>query len=109
MLVPDEHLLTAMAPYGKVVAVERPATVERPTVYNGHRIAQIEMKPEKPVPNFIRVREHRVICDYPGVLRVCSRWKKAGHYRKDCKEDFCDPCSTFGHTTASCTAKCRRC
>lgn len=107
--VTDEHLLRALAPYGKVVGIERPTTVDRPTVKNGHRVVQIEMKPEKPVPNFIRVLEHRVICDYPGVLRVCSRCKKAGHYRKDCKEDFCGRCSTFGHTTGSCTAKCRRC
>ncbi|KAH9384639.1 hypothetical protein HPB48_026649 [Haemaphysalis longicornis] len=74
--VADEHLLGAMAPYGKVVAVVGPATVDRPTVRNCHRIVQIEMKPEKPVPNFTRVLEHRVICDYPGVLRVCSRCKK---------------------------------
>lgn len=107
--VVDEHLIRALAPYGKVVSIERPTTVDRPSVRNGHRVVHIEMKPEKPVPNFIRVLEHRVICDYPGVLRVCSRCKKAGHYRKDCKEDFCGRCSTFGHTTESCTARCRRC
>ncbi|KAH9369137.1 hypothetical protein HPB48_018886 [Haemaphysalis longicornis] len=78
-------------------------------VRNGHRVVQIEMKSEKSVPNFIRVLEQRVICDYPGVLLVCSRCKKAGHYRKDCTEDFCGWCSMYGHTTGSCTARCRRC
>ncbi|KAH9366577.1 hypothetical protein HPB48_022675 [Haemaphysalis longicornis] len=81
--VVDEHLIRALAPYGKVVSIERPTTVDRPSVRSGHRVVHIEMKPEKPVPNFIRVLEHRVICDYPGILRVCSRCKKAGHYRKD--------------------------
>ncbi|KAH9382599.1 hypothetical protein HPB48_015738 [Haemaphysalis longicornis] len=107
--VADENFLRAMAPYGKVVAVERLATVDRPvgrltvagdcglyTVRNGHRIVQIEIKPEKPVQTLSES------------LNI-ARCKIAGHYRKDCKEDFCDRCSTFGHTTASCTAKCRRC
>ncbi|KAH9362756.1 hypothetical protein HPB48_001147 [Haemaphysalis longicornis] len=75
-----------------VVAVERPATVDRPTVRNGHRIVQIEMKPEKPC------YESAAVCKKSRPLPG-----------KDCKEDFCDRCSTFGHTTASCTAKCRRC
>ncbi|KAH9375597.1 hypothetical protein HPB48_021592 [Haemaphysalis longicornis] len=74
--VTDEHLLSSMAPNGKVVAVERPATVDHPTVRNSHRIVQIEMKLEKPVPNCIPVLEHHVMCDYHGVLRVCNRCKK---------------------------------
>ncbi|KAH9365181.1 hypothetical protein HPB48_008946 [Haemaphysalis longicornis] len=105
----DEHLPRPLTPCGKVIKTKQPATVERPTIQNGHRVVRIEMKPEKPVPKLIRVLEHRDICDYPRVLRVCSRCKKAGHYRNDCKEDFCGRCSTFGHTTESCTAKCRRC
>ncbi|KAH9368584.1 hypothetical protein HPB48_009818 [Haemaphysalis longicornis] len=66
------------------------------------------MKLQKALPNFIPILEHRVICDYRGVLRVCRGCKKTGHYKKDCKEDFCGRCSTFGLTTESCAARFRR-
>ncbi|KAH9384149.1 hypothetical protein HPB48_026142 [Haemaphysalis longicornis] len=36
--VVDEHLIRALAPYGKVVSIERPTTVDRPSVRNGHRL-----------------------------------------------------------------------
>ncbi|KAG0441767.1 hypothetical protein HPB47_015857 [Ixodes persulcatus] len=107
--VPDEYLVRALAPYGKVVKLERPTTTDRPTVCNGIRVAWVEMKPEKPVPNFLRVLEHRITCDYPGMTRVCSRCKQPGHFRTACDVPFCRRCSTYGHDVEECTARCRRC
>ncbi|CAN7937973.1 unnamed protein product, partial [Ixodes hexagonus] len=77
--VPDDYLVRALAPYGKLVKIERTKHIDRPTVRTGIRIAWMEMRPDKPVPNSIRILEHRVTCDYPGITRVCSRCKEPGH------------------------------
>ncbi|XP_042149518.1 uncharacterized protein LOC121837777 [Ixodes scapularis] len=107
--VPDEYLVRALSPYGKLVKLERPTITDRPTVCNAIRVAHLEMRSDKPVPNFIRILEHRVTCDYPGISRVCSRCKQPGHFRRSCEVPYCPRCSSFGHAADTCTARCRRC
>ncbi|CAN8003044.1 unnamed protein product, partial [Ixodes hexagonus] len=55
---------TGSSPYGKLVKIERTKHIDRPTVCTGIRIAWMEMRPDKPVANFIRILEHHVTCDY---------------------------------------------
>lgn len=107
--VPDEYIVRALTPYGKIVKLEKPTITDRPTVCNGIRVAHLEMRQDKPVPNFISILEHRVTCDYPGVNRVCSRCKQPGHFRGTCDVPYCPRCSNFGHAADTCTARCRRC
>ncbi|EEC08431.1 hypothetical protein IscW_ISCW005679 [Ixodes scapularis] len=77
--VPDEYFARALAPYGKLVKIERSTHIDRPTVCKGLRTGEREMRPDKPVPNFIRILEHRVTSDYPNVIPICSRCKQQGH------------------------------
>lgn len=107
--VPDDYLVRALTPHGKVVKLERPTTIDRPTVCNGLRVAWVEMLPDKPVPNFLRIQEHRVTCDYPGLVRVCSRCKQPGHLRNACEVPYCPRCSKHGHSADDCATRCRRC
>ncbi|KAH7942720.1 hypothetical protein HPB52_000383 [Rhipicephalus sanguineus] len=64
---------------------------------------------KKPIPNFLSVQGHTVMCDYRGVKKVCSRCRLAGHIGKDCATPRCTRCGVFGHTTDGCTEPCRRC
>ncbi|KAG0429200.1 hypothetical protein HPB47_023881 [Ixodes persulcatus] len=44
----------------------------------------------KPIPNFITVHRNRVIVDYRGLRRVCSRCGQEGHIGPTCKIPRCD-------------------
>lgn len=67
------------------------------------------MNEQNPVPNFLRVSGHRATFDYRNVSKVCRRCRKEGHFRTQCKEEYCERCSSFGHTTVACSSACRRC
>ncbi|KAH7961343.1 hypothetical protein HPB52_008119 [Rhipicephalus sanguineus] len=105
--VGDAALASALSAYGNVQQVHEPAFKGRPGVGTGIRVARVEMK--KPIPNFLSVQGHTVMCDYRGVKKVCSRCRLAGHIGKDCATPRCTRCGVFGHTTDGCTEPCRRC
>ncbi|KAH7957654.1 hypothetical protein HPB52_021072 [Rhipicephalus sanguineus] len=107
LFVGDASLAAAFAQYGKVLEIYEQTFKGRQHVGNSLRVVRLEMS--KPVPNFMSVQGHRVMCDYRGVTKVCSRCAQEGHVGKDCHTPRCARCETFGHDTTGCSAPCRRC
>ncbi|KAH7934258.1 hypothetical protein HPB49_023892 [Dermacentor silvarum] len=69
--VGDATLAAALSTYGKVLAIQESQFKGRPTVGTGVRVIRMEMA--KPVPNFLSVQGHRIMFDYRGIRKVCSR------------------------------------
>lgn len=109
MYVTDGHLEKALYPYGKVLDISHTKYKDRPRVRNGDRVVKIEMLEANPVPNFLRVNGHRVTLNYRGMKMVCRRCRKEGHFKAACKEQYCERCLIFDHSTSGCRASCRRC
>ncbi|KAH7957799.1 hypothetical protein HPB52_022681 [Rhipicephalus sanguineus] len=107
LFVGDASLAAAFAQYGKVLEIYEQTFKGRQHVGNSLRVVRLEMS--KPVPNFMSVQGHRVMCDYRGVTKVCSRCAQEGHVGKDCHTPRCARCEAFGHDTTGCSAPCRRC
>ncbi|KAG0427843.1 hypothetical protein HPB47_025130 [Ixodes persulcatus] len=112
--VRNDQLVQALAPYGKVIDVSYAAYHRTATVKTGTRFIRMEMKEANPLPNFLRVADHRATFDYRGLKRVCRRCRQEGHVRAQCTTGYCDRCGVFGHPTEGCTANCttvqqRRC
>ncbi|KAM7284182.1 hypothetical protein ISCGN_001279 [Ixodes scapularis] len=105
--VSEEALVQVLAQYGKVKAIKPVTFRDRPDVRTGTRV--VKMETSKPVPNFVHIQGHRVMVDYRGLRRVCSRCGLEGHIGPACKTPRCDRCGVFGHATAGCTAPCQRC
>lgn len=108
----NENLIRALSRFGKVLKLEDITFEDRKgrgTLRTGNKKVIMEMGEKSPLPNFLRVLEALVQCDYPGVKRVCRRCKQEGHVRAACKVPFCERCSSFGHTTDECGSRCRRC
>lgn len=103
----DASLAAAFSQYGKVLDIFEQTFKGRQHVGNSLRVVRLEMS--KPVPNFMTVQGHRVMCDYRGVTKVCSRCSQEGHVGKDCHTPRCARCEAFGHDTTGCSAPCRRC
>lgn len=98
----DEDLAAALAPYGKVLAVQPSNFQGRPRAGDDTRLVRIQM--QRPVPNFLRVLGCRVQCEYKGVKRVCYRCEREGHMGRQCTTPWCELCWASGHGTSSCPA-----
>lgn len=107
--VSNDALVTALAPYGKVTAIDFASFRDNPTVRTGTRYIKMEMNQLNPLPNFLRIAGHRATFEYRGVRRVCRRCGEEGHYKVNCSTPFCERCAVYGHRTDTCAAKCRRC
>lgn len=108
----NENLIRALNKHGKVLKLDDITFEDRKgrgTLRTGNKKALMEINDKCPLPNFIRVMDALIQCDYPGVRRVCRRCKQEGHLRANCKTPFCERCSSFGHTTNDCGSRCRRC
>ncbi|KAG0431440.1 hypothetical protein HPB47_021788 [Ixodes persulcatus] len=105
--VTEEAVVQAIAPFGKVKSITYVSYRDRPDILTGTRVVKVEMT--KPIPNFITIQGHRVMVDYRGLRRVCSRCGQEGHIGPACKTARCERCAVFGHPTAGCTAPCLRC
>lgn len=105
--LPDEVLSNALAQFGKVKSISFATLPSRQTKLNGVRLVKIEMS--RPVPNFLTIAGHRVMCEYRGMRRVCARCGESGHMATACTTAYCKRCSTFGHETEGCSAECKRC
>ncbi|KAG0437023.1 hypothetical protein HPB47_017643 [Ixodes persulcatus] len=105
--VSEEALVQALSQYGKVKGITYPSFRDRPELRTGTRVVKVEMS--KTIPNFISVNGFRVMVDYRGLRRVCSRCGQEGHIGPACKTPRCDRCGVFSHPTAGCTTPCLRC
>lgn len=108
----DEVLLRALSKHGKILEMKYVRFADkkqRGYITTGTRLVKMEISETSPPPNFIRIRENLICCEYPGVRRVCRRCKQEGHIRSACDVPFCERCTTFGHTALECGSRCRRC
>ncbi|KAH6942593.1 hypothetical protein HPB50_008250 [Hyalomma asiaticum] len=105
--LPDEVLVAALQPYGKVRCVNFATLAGRHNKLNGVRIVKIEMS--RPVPNFMTIQGHRVMFEYRGMRRVCARCGDDGHMASNCVSPYCKRCGVFGHETEGCSEECKRC
>lgn len=105
--VTEEALLSAFQPYGKCRGILHVTLKTRPDIGTGTRVVKLEMA--KPVPNFLVVQGHRVMVEYKGMRRVCSRCSLEGHFVAACSTPRCVRCAVFGHPTEGCVEPCRRC
>ncbi|CAN7977386.1 unnamed protein product, partial [Ixodes persulcatus] len=105
--VPDDALQAVFSSYGKVLAISYLTYKDRPKLFTGTRVLRMEMK--TPVPNFVNVGGHRVMCEYRGMKKVCARCGLEGHFGAACRTPRCDRCGVFGHGTDGCNAPCKRC
>ncbi|XP_042142036.1 uncharacterized protein LOC121833043 [Ixodes scapularis] len=105
--VTEEAVVQALSMYGKVKGISYVTFRDRPDIMTGTRVVKVEMT--KPIPNFISIQGHRVMVDYRGMRRVCSKCGQEGHIGPACKTPRCDRCAVFGHSTAGCTEPCQRC
>ncbi|XP_072142939.1 uncharacterized protein [Dermacentor andersoni] len=105
--VSDDALIAALAPYGKCRGISDVVFKDRTDISNGSRLVKLEMV--KPPPNFIMVTGFRVMLEYKGMKRVCSKCGAEGHFGATCTSARCARCAIFGHATATCNAPCRRC
>ncbi|KAH7960576.1 hypothetical protein HPB49_021268 [Dermacentor silvarum] len=105
--VSDDVLTTALAPYRKCRGISDVVFKDRTDISNGSRLVKLEMV--KPPPNFITVTGFRVMLEYKGMKRVCSKCGEEGHFGASCTSSRCARCAIFGHPTATCNAPCRRC
>ncbi|KAM7310828.1 uncharacterized protein ISCGN_007736 [Ixodes scapularis] len=93
--------------YEKVKGISSVTFRDRPDFMTGTRVVKVEMT--KTISNFISIQGHRVMVDYRGMRRVCSKCGQEGHIGPACKTPRCDRCAVFGHSTAGCTEPCQRC
>ncbi|KAM7313374.1 uncharacterized protein ISCGN_003240 [Ixodes scapularis] len=105
--VPDDALQAVFSSYGKVLAISHLTYKDRPKLFTGSRVLRMEMK--TPVPNFVNVGGHRVMCEHRGMKKVCARCGLEGHFGAACRTPRCDRCGVFGHSTDGCNAPCKRC
>lgn len=103
----DEALSNALAPFGKIKSISFATLATRQTKLNGVRLVKIEMS--RPVPNFMTIAGHKVMCEYRGMRRVCARCGEVGHMATACSAAYCRRCGIFGHDTEGCEAECKRC
>ncbi|KAM7308212.1 hypothetical protein ISCGN_011846 [Ixodes scapularis] len=109
LFVSDETLKKSLEPYGQVLEITHGVYKDNPSVKTGTRYLKMKMKEDNPVPNFARIAGYRVTFDYRGLVRVCRRCKKEGHFKAQCTAEFCSRCAIFGHNGSTCTESCRRC
>ncbi|KAG0415601.1 hypothetical protein HPB47_007217 [Ixodes persulcatus] len=98
-----------LEPYGQILEITHGVYKDNPSVKTGIRYLKMKMKEDNPVPNFARIAGYRVIVDYRGLVRVCRRCKKEGHFKTQCTAEYCSRCAIFGHDGSTCTESCRRC
>ncbi|KAH7932643.1 hypothetical protein HPB49_000386 [Dermacentor silvarum] len=105
--VSNEVVAAALQPYGNVKSVAYTKVLNRQNKLNGVRVVRVEMC--RPVPNFMTMQGHRVMCEYRGMRRVCARCGDGNHMATACTSPYCKRCGVFGHEAESCDEECRKC
>ncbi|KAG0413590.1 hypothetical protein HPB47_009243 [Ixodes persulcatus] len=104
--VTQEPIVQALSTFGKVKGISYVTFRDRPDIMTGTRVMKVEMT--KLILNFINIQGRRVMVDYRGLRRVCSKCGQEGNIGPACKTPRCNRCAVFGHATAGCTNPCQR-
>lgn len=105
--VPNEVLVQALSPYGKVLSVNAGLMSGRRGVLTGTRFVRMEMSTTNPVPNYLQVSGHRVTFDYRDLQSVCRRSGLSDHCHAQCTAPFCGRCGIKGHESKGCDRPCQ--
>ncbi|KAH7940977.1 hypothetical protein HPB49_008641 [Dermacentor silvarum] len=103
--LPDQALSEGLQVFGKVLGISEECVPGFPSVGTGNRRIRMEMA--RPIPNFLRVGDRVIQCEYEGVARLCRRCNLEGHHAVACETPKCVRSEQFGHE--SCDAACVRC
>ncbi|KAH7942270.1 hypothetical protein HPB49_022510 [Dermacentor silvarum] len=76
--VTNDVLTAALAPYEKCRGISNAVFKDGMDIGNGSRLGKLEMV--KPPPNFIMVTGFRVMLEYIGMKRMCSKGGAEGHF-----------------------------
>lgn len=84
--VPEEEVISALRPYGKVIShvAEKWAQFTTYPVFNGVRQIRIELN--KHVPSYLTIGGCRAIIIYDGQPKTCSGCGQEGHVRSTCMQ-----------------------
>ena len=78
----DNYLYQALAPYGRVIAVQHLTIKGFPSVRSGTR--RVSMVVTKAIPRTINIRGFPVVFNYHGQPTQCYVCQEVGHASKDC-------------------------
>lgn len=105
--VPDDLVRKALEPLGKVEGVERETWREQgfSGVETTTRRVRLKLKDgvtTERLPHQLRILNANTLVIVPGRAPMCSRCRRNGHVRRDCRAPRCDSCRRFGHLKEDC-------
>ncbi|KAJ8024078.1 Zinc finger CCHC domain-containing protein 3 [Holothuria leucospilota] len=99
----DSVVRYVLGRYGKVICGRYLTFKKYPTVYNGIRQYQMDLK--RDIPSSLRLGERSCWVRYEEQPRTCLRCGDESHEVRDCKNIKCLKCHTLGHVAKDCTSE----
>ncbi|KAJ8018214.1 hypothetical protein HOLleu_43920 [Holothuria leucospilota] len=99
----DSVVRYVLGRYGKVICGRYLTFKKYPTVYNGIRQYQMDLK--RDIPSSLRLGERSCWVRFEEQPRTCLRCGDESHEVRDCKNIKCLKCHTLGHVAKDCTSE----
>ncbi|XP_067121287.1 uncharacterized protein [Centruroides vittatus] len=99
-MITREDIEQKLDDYGKIIRIEKEYYKPNKKILTGKRFITIKM--QKPVPNFIDIKDRRIRVEYPGVKWMCSVCLSVDHRVRDCPNVKCYICELVGHRRPEC-------
>lgn len=87
--VPNEHICSALAPYGKIKSIKNEVWGNHmpfPGIPTGVRL--VNMNLAKPIPSFIICLGRRTLVTYPGQIKTCKICSSVEHFSDTCPKSL---------------------